>query len=171
MQRQIVLLCVTFTRIVISSIDMAKHQHTPHTPPEGEADDIMRFGVSMASQLLGRFDELIEKQGYTNRSEAIRDLVRDRLVEAEWEADKGRVVGAVVLVYDHEMRTLGDRLTGLQHQLGHLVISSMHVHLDDRDCLEVVVMKGSGDEVRKLADRLLSLKGVKHGRLMMTGTG
>jgi len=140
-------------------------------PREPEGDEITRFGVSMASQLLDRFDRLIEKQGYTNRSEAIRDLVRDRLVEADWEEDKGSLVGAVVLVYDHEMRTLGDRLTGLQHQLGHLVISSMHVHLDDRDCLEVVVMKGSGDQVRKLADRLLSLKGVKHGRLVMTGSG
>lgn len=140
-------------------------------PQEQEGDEITRFGVSMASQLLGRFDELIEKQGYTNRSEAIRDLVRDRLVESAWEEDKGRMVGAVVLVYDHEMRTLGDRLTGLQHQLGHLVISSMHVHLDDRDCLEVVVMKGAGEEVRKLADRLLSLKGVKHGKLVTTGSG
>jgi len=138
---------------------------------EQEGDEITRFGVSMASQLLGRFDELIEKQGYTNRSEAIRDLVRDRLVESAWEEDEGRMVGAVVLVYDHEMRTLGDRLTGLQHQLGHLVISSMHVHLDDHDCLEVVAMKGPGEEVRQLADRLLSLKGVKHGKLVTTGSG
>jgi len=137
---------------------------------EEDGGEITRFGVSMASQLLGSFDELIEKQGYTNRSEAIRDLVRDRLVEADWEADKGKVVGAVVLVYDHDMRMLGDRLTDLQHQLGHLVVSSMHVHLDDRDCLEVVVMKGPGKEVRRLADRLLSLKGVKHGRLVTTGS-
>ena len=74
------------------------------------------------------------------------------------------------MVYDHDMRMLGDRLTDLQHQLGHLVVSTLHIHLDDRDCLEVVVMNGFGDEVRQLADRLLSLKGVKHGRLLMTGT-
>jgi len=146
---------------------MAKHRHIPQ---EDGADELTRFGVSMASQLLTRFDELIEKQGYTNRSEAIRDLVRDRLVEADWETDTGKVVGVVALVYDHEMRMLGGRLTDLQHQLGHLVISTLHVHLDDRDCLEVVVMKGLGEEVRKLANRLLSLKGVKHGRLLMTGT-
>ena len=129
-----------------------------------------RFGVSMSSRLLERFDELIATQGYTNRSEAIRDLVRDGLVESDWEANKGKVAGVVAMVYDHEMRLLGDRLTGLQHQLGHLVVSTLHIHLDDRDCLEVVVMSGLGDEVRELANRLLSLKGVKHGRLLMTGT-
>ena len=146
---------------------MAKHRHTPQ---EEDADEITRFGVSMASHLLERFDALIEMQGYTNRSEAIRDLVRDRLVEADWEAGTGKMVGVVALVYDHEMRMLGDRLTGLQHQLGHLVVSTLHVHLDHRDCLEVVVMSGLVEEVRKLANRLLSLKGVNHGRLLMTGT-
>jgi len=139
-------------------------------PKEEDGGKIPRFGVSMASQLLERFDALIAAQGYTNRSEAIRDLVRDRLVEADWEADTGKVVGVVALVYDHEMRMLGDRLTDLQHQLGHLVVATLHVHLDDRDCLEVVVMSGLGEAVRKLANRLLSLKGVKHGRLLMTGT-
>ena len=147
---------------------MAKHEHIPH---EESADEITRFGVSMASQLLSRFDGLIEEQGYSSRSEAVRDLVRDRLVEADWEAGTGKVVGAIVLVYDHDMRLLGDRMTDLQHQLGHLVISSMHVHLDDRDCLEVVAVKGPGEEVRRLAAQLLSLKGVKHGRLMTTGSG
>ena len=137
---------------------------------EDPAEEITRFGVSMSSSLLRRFDALIAAQGYTNRSEAIRDLVRDRLVEADWEANKGNVVGVVALVYDHAMRMLGDRLTDLQHQLGHLVISTLHVHLDDRDCLEVIVMKGRGEEIQKLADRLLSLRGVKHGRLLMTGT-
>lgn len=146
---------------------MAKQRPIKH---EEETDALTRFGVSMASQLLERFDALIEAQGYTNRSEAIRDLVRDRLVEADWETDKSRRVGALVLVYDHDTRTLGSRMTELQHQLGHLVVSSMHVHLDDRDCLEVIVMKGPGEEMRKLADRLLSLKGVKHGRLMTTGS-
>ena len=144
-----------------------KHRHIPKEEDGGE---MARFGVSMSSRLLERFDELIATQGYTNRSEAIRDLVRDRLVESDWEANKGKVAGVVAMVYDHEMRLLGDRLTGLQHQLGHLVVSTLHIHLDDRDCLEVVVMSGLGDEVRELANRLLSLKGVKHGRLLMTGT-
>ena len=144
-----------------------KHRHIPKEEDGGE---MARFGVSMSSRLLERFDELIAAQGYTNRSEAIRDLVRDRLVESDWEPNKGKVAGVVAMVYDHEMRMLGDRLTGLQHQLGHLVVSTLHIHLDDRDCLEVVVMSGLGDEVRELANRLLSLKGVKHGRLLMTGT-
>ena len=142
---------------------------TDNPQPRGR-DEITRFGVSMASALLESFDALIETQGYTNRSEAVRDLVRDRLVESAWETNKGKVSGVVAMVYDHDMRMLGDRLTDLQHQLGHLVVSTLHIHLDHRDCLEVVVMNGLGDEVRELANRLLSLKGVKHGRLLMTGT-
>ena len=147
-----------------------EHTHGPHPSRAADGDEITRFGVSMASHLLARFDDLIAGQGYSNRSEAIRDLVRDRLVESDWEANKGHVAGVVAMVYDHEMRLLGGRLTDMQHRLGHLVVATMHVHLDDRDCLEVVVMKGVGDQVRELANRLLSLKGVKHGRLLMTGT-
>lgn len=138
-------------------------------PHAGESE-ITRFGVSIGSGLLERFDDLISKQGYTNRSEAIRDLVRDRLVESAWEDEEGKVVGVVGLVYDHDMRQVGDRLTEIQHDLGHLVVSTLHVHLDDRDCLEVVVMRGQGKAVRELSNRLLSLKGVKHGRLLMTGS-
>jgi len=135
----------------------------------GESE-ITRFGVSIGSGLLERFDGLISKQGYTNRSEAIRDLVRDRLVESAWEDEEGKVVGVVGLVYDHDMRQVGDRLTEIQHHLGHLVVSTLHVHLDERDCLEVVVMRGQGKAVREISNRMLSLKGVKHGRLLMTGS-
>ncbi|MFC1526935.1 nickel-responsive transcriptional regulator NikR [Candidatus Latescibacterota bacterium] len=131
---------------------------------------ITRFGVSIGSSLLSRFDELIGSQGYTNRSEAIRDLVRDRLVEADWDEEEGSVVGVAALVYDHDMRQVGERLTTIQHDIGHLVVSTLHVHLDERDCLEVVVLRGPGARVRELSNRLLSLKGVKHGRLLMTGT-
>lgn len=136
-----------------------------------EGDSIARFGVSMDAQLLKRFDELIEKMGYTNRSEAIRDLVRDRLVEARWEDDSSSVAGVIGLVYDHDMRLVGDQMTDMQHHHANLVISSMHVHLDGQNCLEVTVMKGKSQEMRELAHRLLSLRGVKHGRLLMTGTG
>lgn len=147
------------------------NQSRPYPPEHENSDELTRFGVSMSAHLLARFDQLIAGQGYTNRSEAIRDLVRDRLVEAEWETDTGKVVGAVVMVYDHEMRLLNEKLTHLQHHMSHLVISTMHVHLNERDCLEVVVLTGPGREVRDLANRLLSLKGVKHGKLVMTGLG
>jgi len=132
-------------------------------------NELTRFGVSIGATLLSRFDELIESQGYTNRSEAIRDLVRDRLVEASWEQEDGNVVGVVAMVYDHDMRQVGDRLTSIQHGHGEHVVSTLHVHLDQHDCLEVVVIRGPGAQVRDMAHRLLSIKGVKHGRLLMTG--
>lgn len=145
---------------------MSNHKHTSS---DSEGGSLLRFGVSMPENLLDQFDGLIATQGYTNRSEAIRDLVRDRLVQTQWENQSGEVVGTVVMVYDHEMRLLSERLTGLQHHQGHLVVSSMHVHLNDRDCLETVVLKGSASKVRDLANLLLSQKGVKHGKLVMTG--
>ena len=143
-----------------------------HHPSENDGgEDVARFGVSMSARLLERFDGLIAARGYTNRSEAIRDLVRDRLVEARSEAEEGNVVGSLVLVYDHETRALGDRMTHMQHHAGHVVVSAMHVHLNSRDCLEVLALNGPGKEIRELADRLLSLKGVKHGKLIITGSG
>lgn len=148
---------------------MAQDHGHPHKPEAEE--ETTRFGVSMSSRLLERFDALIASQGYTNRSEAVRDLIRDRLVDVRARAEKGVIVGALTLVYDHEARTLGDRLTDLQHHMGHLVVSTLHVHLSHRDCLEVVVLKGQGKEVRDLANQLLSLKGVKHGKLVITGSG
>jgi len=149
------------------------HEHGPgrthgQTHEQG-SDELTRFGVSIGSALLSRFDDLIGTQGYTNRSEAIRDLVRDRLVEESWDREDGNVVGVVALVYDHDMRQVGDRLTTIQHGHGEQVVSALHVHLDAHDCLEVVVMRGEGKGVREMANRLLSIKGVKHGRLLMTG--
>jgi len=136
-----------------------------------DTSETTRFGVSMSTRLLDQFDALIATLGYTNRSEAIRDLIRNRLVESEWESGKGKVVGAVVMVYDHETRMLDEKITHLQHHMGHLVIATLHVHLNEHDCLEVVVLTGSVQELRDLANNLLSLKGVKHGRLVMTGLG
>ena len=147
---------------------MAKN-HRP--PSEAEAGELARFGVSIAARLLQRFDRLVAAKGYASRSEALRDLIRDRLVEAESDADEGTVIGALVLVYDHETRDLSDRMTHMQHHEGRVVISAMHVHLNDRDCLEVLALRGPGQAVRELADRLLSLKGVKHGKLVITGSG
>lgn len=147
---------------------MIEHKQIQENEDTGE---ITRFGVSMSTQLLEQFDTLIATLGYTNRSEAIRDLIRNRLVESEWEAGKGKVVGAVVMVYDHEIRMLEEKITHLQHHMGHLVISTLHIHLNERDCLEVVVLTGSAQELQDLANKLLSLKGVKHGKLVMTGLG
>lgn len=132
--------------------------------------ELTRFGVSMDAELLARFDELIREQGYANRSEAIRDLVRERLVRAEWEAG-AEVVGVITLLYDHHKRELTDRLTELQHHHHDLIIATLHVHLDEDNCLEILAVRGPGAEVQKLADLLRGLKGVKHGQLAVTSTG
>ena len=132
--------------------------------------ELIRFGVSISSGLLDKFDELIETKGYVNRSEAIRDLIRDYLVEHEWEKD-AETMGSVTLVYDHHVRELTESLTALQHEFHSSIISSMHVHVDEHNCLEVIVIRGKGSKVKEIADRLISTKGVKHGKLTMTTTG
>jgi len=124
----------------------------------------------MEEGLLARFDELIRRLGYANRSEAIRDLVRERLVRQEWE-DGEEVVGVIVLLYDHRKRDLSDELVELQHHHHDLVIATMHVHLDEQNCLEVLAVQGPGPEVQRLAELLRSLKGVKHGQLAASSTG
>jgi CopG family nickel-responsive transcriptional regulator len=132
---------------------------------------ITRFGISMDNKLLIRFDQLIEKHGYSNRSEAFRDLVRERLVKEEWKEENVETVGTITLIYDHHKRELTERLTEHQHQRHHAIISPMHVHLDPDNCLEVLAVKGKAGELRHLADGLISSKGVKHGKLVMTSTG
>lgn len=132
---------------------------------------LSRFGVSIPSELLARFDALIAGKGYANRSEALRDLIRERLVEEEWTAGKGEVVGTVTLVYDHHVRELTRRLTELQHHHHAEILSTLHIHLDEHHCLEVLAVRGKGGEVREIADRLIGTKGVKHGKLVMTTTG
>lgn len=132
---------------------------------------LTRFGVSIPSGLLSRFDALISGKGYSNRSEALRDLIRDRLVEEEWKAGKGEVVGTVTLVYDHHVRELSRRLIELQHQHHAEILSTLHIHLDGHHCLEVLAVRGRAKEVRRIADRLIGTKGVKHGKLVTTTTG
>ena len=133
--------------------------------------DLSRIGVAIDASLLNKFDDLISERGYTNRSEAFRDLIRDELVRHDWEKPDVPVVGTVTLVYDHHVRQLSERLTGLQHDHHHNILSTLHVHLDHDNCLEVLVVKGKAGVVRKIADALLSTKGVKHGRLTLTTTG
>ena len=134
------------------------------------AEKTTRFGVSIPNRLLERFDALVEEKGYGNRSEALRDLIRDFLVEAEWESDE-ETIGTVTLVYDHHTRDLSDKLTEHQHNHHEEIISTLHIHLDAHHCLEAVVIKGKTLKVKRLADELIGTKGVKHGKLVTTTTG
>ncbi|MBM3814085.1 MAG: nickel-responsive transcriptional regulator NikR [Acidimicrobiia bacterium] len=133
--------------------------------------ELSRIGVAIDSNLLAKFDALIAKRGYTNRSEAFRDLIRDELVETAWEKPDSQVVGTVTLVYDHHVRMLSEKLTDMQHDHFHQILSTLHVHLDHDNCLEVLVVRGKASAVKKIADALISTKGVKHGRLTITTTG
>jgi CopG family nickel-responsive transcriptional regulator len=131
---------------------------------------IARFGVSIEDSLLKSFDRLITQKGYRNRSEAIRDLIRDSLVREEWELGK-ETVGTIAIVYDHHTRELSRILTDLQHNFFKFIISTIHIHLDAHHCMEVLIVKGKSDDLRKISDRLIGTKGVKHGRLCLTTTG
>lgn len=135
------------------------------------SDQVVRFGVSLDPDLLGQFDAMIQSEGYTNRSEAIRDLIRERLVRQEWQKDDAQVAGTVSLVYDHHELDLPRRLTEVQHDHHNLIISTVHVHLDHHNCLEVLVLKGEAARVRVLGEKLLSTRGIKHGKLTFTTTG
>jgi len=132
---------------------------------------VVRFGVSMDAELLSAFDHLIEQKGYGNRSEAIRDLVREALIKTRWQEGAVPAVAALCLVYDHDAYNLAKRLTDFQHDHVHRVVSTLHVHLDARNCLEIIVLKGRSDELQRLADQLISTRGVKHGQLVMTTSG
>jgi len=123
--------------------------------------NLVRFGVSFPGHLLEAFDQMIRRKGYPNRSEAVRDLVRDALSESRWEAEGGgEGAGGIVLVYDHHRKELTDRLVEIQHDALDLVVSTLHVHLDHNRCLEVIVVRGNAERIGHLADRLRSLKGV-----------
>ncbi len=132
--------------------------------------DLLRFGVSIESELLESFDGLVAAQGYATRSEALRDLIRDALVRSRIEAPQqsAEVLGSLSLVYDHHAHDLAHQMAGLQHDHHELVVSVLHVHISHDDCMEVIVLRGSAGEVRALADSLVSLKGVKHGKLFVT---
>ena len=132
---------------------------------------LTRFGVSLNSQLLRHFDAHIRRKGYANRSEAIRDLIRQELVEAEWTASDKEVIGTVSLVYNHERLDLPKRLTDIQHHHHSAVVSTLHVHLDEHNCLEVLVLRGKGRRMKTLGEKLIAAKGVKHGKLTLTTTG
>ena len=134
-------------------------------------EKITRFGVSIDSSLLDKFNILIRKMGYKSRSEAFRDLIREKLVAEEWKAQDKKAVGVVTLVYSHDTRDLTETLNRIQHQHLSLIVSSTHIHLDHHNCLEVVVLRGKGKDIKKIADELLATRNVKHGKLIATTTG
>ena len=132
---------------------------------------LSRIGVALDSELLQQFDQWMSRRGYTNRSEAFRDLIRDRLVGERTAAPNAIVVGTVTLIYDHNAHGVGDKLTQLQHDHHQLVVSTCHAHLDHDSCLEVLIVRGKASIIRKIADELIAAKGVKHGKLTVTTTG
>lgn len=132
---------------------------------------LTRFGVSLDEELLEPFDALCAVKGYSNRSEAIRDLIRKALVTEEWQQADGQGAGTLTLVYDHHKNDLARRLTQMQHDEHDIIIATLHVHLDHHNCLEVLILKGEAARVRALADKLISCKGVKHGTFSGTTTG
>nr|WP_295973567.1 nickel-responsive transcriptional regulator NikR [uncultured Bacillus sp.] len=126
---------------------------------------LKRFGVSMEGSLLQKFDDLIQQKGYANRSEAVRDLVRDALIQQSWEDTEQITAGSILLFYNHHHRNIQDEMTKIQHDMHHLIIATTHFHLDHDSCLEIVVVKGKVAEVQQLGNKLTSLKGVEFGRL------
>jgi CopG family transcriptional regulator, nickel-responsive regulator len=132
--------------------------------------ELTRTGVSLEEDLLQQFDRLIARRGYRNRSEAIRDLIRERLVDEAIDQNKP-VVATLTMIYDHHKPDLSNKLTALQHHSHGNVLAATHVHLDADNCLEVVILKGRSGEVQHLADHMLAMRGVKHGKLVVTATG
>jgi CopG family nickel-responsive transcriptional regulator len=132
--------------------------------------ELVRFGVSLEKSLLDRFDLLIREKQYTNRSEALRDMIRRELVQREWQGGSD-VAGAITLIYDHHKRDVMSKVTDTQHMFQEAIISTQHIHLDHHNCLEIVAARGKAEEVQKLADALRSIKGVRHATLSMSSTG
>jgi CopG family nickel-responsive transcriptional regulator len=137
---------------------------------EDEMGELVRFGVSAEEELMVNFDRLSADKGYTNRSEALRDLMRDALVQARLDnfPDIAKALGSLTLVYDHHARELSERMGEIQHERHGLVVSVLHVHISHDDCMELIALRGKARDIRELANALLSLKGVKHGKLFLT---
>ncbi len=132
--------------------------------------ELIRFGISLEKELSEKFDHIIKQRSYTNRSEALRDLIRKELVKKQWHTGR-EVAGAITLVYDHHRRDLVSKLTDTQHDYHHIIISTQHIHLDHHNCLEIIVVKGKPLDVEKLTDVIRATKGVKHTGLTMATTG
>ncbi|MEA2045466.1 MAG: nickel-responsive transcriptional regulator NikR [Euryarchaeota archaeon] len=134
--------------------------------------ELMRIGVSLPESLLNRFDEIIGKRGYSSRSEGIRDAIRNYIIHYEWMSDvKGDRIGIITMVYSHHQRGLVDSLTNIQHEFVGTIQSTLHIHLDKDNCLEIVTLRGEGKMVREAAEKMMALKGVKHVKLTTTSVG
>jgi len=139
---------------------------------EGKSmEELSRFGVSIPKELLKAFDEYIERKHYANRSEAIRDLIRQKLVEEEWKESKEEVVGVITYIYDHHKRELVDKLIEIQHNHYNKIITTQHIHIDHDRCLEAILVKGKANEIKELADKIQAQKGVLHLNLALTTLG
>jgi CopG family transcriptional regulator, nickel-responsive regulator len=134
-------------------------------------DKLARFGVSLSRALLKELDRMVREKGYRNRSQALSDMVRDHLVDYQQKAEDSEVAGTVTLVYDHHRPNVQESLTELQHKHLDKIISTVHVHLDHHNCLEVLVVRGKASVIKSVAEHLIAVKGVKHGKLTMTTTG
>lgn len=133
--------------------------------------DLARIGVALSTDLLELFDDLTKKRGYSNRSEAFRDLIRAELFREASKSPSARVVGTITIVYDHHVRLLNEKLVDTQHQFHGIIVTTMHVHLDHDHCLEVIVVRGKAADIEALANALIGTKGVKHGQLTLTSSG
>jgi len=131
---------------------------------------LVRFGVSLEKDLLDHFDSHLKEKKYTNRSEAIRDLIRDDLVRKQWQ-EGTEIAGAITMIYDHHKRELVNKLMDIQHDFGGIIISTQHIHLDHHNCLEIIAVKGKPNQAQELADTLKAVKWVKHATLSMSSTG
>ncbi len=132
---------------------------------------VERFGLSMEGDLLAGLDALSAARGYASRSDAVRALVRQQLVEQEWQDPQSEVIGTITLVYDHDHHDLLHALTDVQHRHHRAIVCSTHTHLDEANCLEVVIVRTTSRQAHQIADALLAARGVKHGRLVCTTTG
>jgi CopG family nickel-responsive transcriptional regulator len=132
--------------------------------------ELVRFGVSLEKSLLLKFDKLIKQKQYTNRSEALRDMIREELVKKEWTENK-EVTGAITVVYDHHTRELVNKILDVQHDYHALILSTQHIHLDHHNCFEIIVTKGLSREISGLYLKLKAIKGVKHAGFLMAAKG
>jgi CopG family transcriptional regulator, nickel-responsive regulator len=138
---------------------------------EEQGTYLKRFGVSMEANLLRKFDHLVMQRGYENRSEAIRDLVRDSLIQQAWDAEDEIVAGTILLFYNHHQRNLSEEMTAIQHNSHHLILATTHFHLNHDSCLELIVVKGKVKEIQMLSDQLTCLKGVEYGKFTVAPVG
>ncbi len=134
-------------------------------------EKVRRMAVSLPAGLAEEFEKAIRKRAYSNRSKAVADVFREHLSGLEWQGGRGNVVGTITLLYDHHTRGVTDKLTEMQHDFGGAILSSLHVHLDHDNCLEVIVAKGNAKRIEKLANSLISARGVKSGKLVCSRTG